>query len=197
MENFEKLKRNMMWVFENKQEIPEEVLQLAQGMYNGLQEKYEQMGCNSVEIKQYMQENIEKLVEQLQQGIGDRRKEEQFQEIQGFLSGVEQKNQEQTRWKIAEFSNNKPNNIRTTLNTIDQIEKSLKDIQTKQKSILAAKGKFSESQISKMNDETLQFIANLRNENENKVYKSFQIENETLKNELLQAFDDFTFQGDK
>ena len=43
MENLEQLQRNMMWIFENKQEIPLEVLQVAQGMFNGLEEKFDEM----------------------------------------------------------------------------------------------------------------------------------------------------------
>lgn len=201
MENLEQLQRNMMWIFENKQEIPLEVLQVAQGMFNGLEEKYEQLGCNNEEIQQYMQNNLDGLIDGLQAGIGNRRKDEQFEEIQNFLSYANKKaSQEEIPEKIGEISSNQAKNIRVTLNTIDKIEESLKNIQAKQNKILYEKRKFTGEQINKINEEALKCIADLRNQNENKVYNCFQVDNVELRNELLQAYEEYTGQrkeGDK
>ena len=66
MGDLKKLQRDMMWAFENGQEIPTEVLQVAQDMFNELEEKYEQLGCSSVEIKQYMQHDWKYMYFELQ-----------------------------------------------------------------------------------------------------------------------------------
>lgn len=192
MGDFKNLQRNMMWEFENKQEIPEKVLQVAQEMFNGLEEKYKQLDCNSGDIKKYMQSNLDELIVKLQTGIGNRRKDEQFEEIQNFLSYAEQKNnKEEIIEKLGEISNNQANNIRVTLNTIDQIEAALKNVQAKQNKILNEKRKFSKEQINKINSEAIDVITDLRNKNENKVYNCFKIDNIELRNELLQAYEGF------
>jgi len=190
MGDLKKLQRDMMWAFENQQEIPTEVLQVAQDMFNELEERYEQLGCNNREIKQYMEDNLEKLIVELQSGIGNRRKDEQFEGIQKFLS-YEEKNKGEVVGRLEEISNNNANNARVTLNTIDQIEGTLRDIQKMQNQILNQKRKFSGEQINKINGEALELIRELRNKSENKVYNCFQIDNFELRNELLQAYKEY------
>ena len=190
MGDIKKLQRDMMWAFENQQEIPTEVLQVAQDMFNRLEEKYEQLGCKSLEIKQYMQGNLEKLVVELQDGIGNRRKDEQFEGIQKFLA-YEKQNKGEAAGKFEEISNNNSNNIRVTLNTIYKIEYALRDIQKMQNQILSQKRKFSGEQIEQINGEAHELISELRNKSENKVYNCFQIDNFQLRNELLQAYEDY------
>ena len=190
MGDIKKLQRDMMWAFENQQEIPTEVLQVAQDMFNKLEEKYEQLGCNNREIKQYMEDNLEKLIVELQSGIGNRRKDEQFEGIQKFLS-YEEKNKGEVVGRLEEISNNNVNNARETLNTIDKIEGSLRDIQKMQNQILNQNRKFSGEQINKINGEAHELIRDLRNKSENKVYNCFQIDNFQLRNELLQAYKEY------
>ena len=193
MEKFNQLKRDMMWAFENKQEIPESTQQVIQEMFDGLQYQYAQMGCSNSEIKEVIYQNIDNLIQNLETGIGNERKDEQFKKLQAVWKNMNTcQNYEETKYKINELSSNQPDNIRITLNTIDQIEKSLKDTQAKQNNILYKNKIFSKQEIENMNSEALKVISKLRNKNEKNVYNSFKLDNEELNNELLQAFDKYT-----
>ena len=204
MESFKQLKRNMMWAFENRKDIPQDVTGQIQNMFNSLEEKYREKGCYSDSIEQYMQQNIEELVDRLERGIGDKRKDKQYEDIQAFLLEVERdaeqklegeekkiKNAERQR-KISEIGNNTPNNIGITLNSMDQIIDSLKDVQSKQNKILTDRGLYGNSKIEEMNDEMQNFIMQLRSTNEEEIHQAFIGDNAELRKELLQAYEQYS-----
>lgn len=204
MESFKQLKRNMMWAFENRKDIPQDVTGQIQNMFNSLEEKYREKGCYSDSIEQYMQQNIEELVDRLERGIGDKRKDKQYEDIQAFLLEVERdaeqklegeekkiKNAER-QWKISEIGNNTPNNIGITLNSMDQIIDSLKDVQSKQNKILTDRGLYGNSKIEEMNDEMQNFIMQLRSTNEEEIHQAFIGDNAELRKELLQAYEQYS-----
>ena len=206
MESFKQLKRNMMWAFENRKDIPQDVTGQIQNMFNSLEEKYREKGCYSDSIEQYMHKNIQELVDRLERGIGDKRKDKQYEDIQAFLLEVERdaeqkldceeqkiKNAER-QWKISEIGNNGPNNIGITLNSMDQIVDSLRDVQSRQNKILNDRGLYGNSQIEEMNDEMQNFIMQLRNKNEEEIHQAFIGDNAELRNELLQAYEQYTAQ---
>lgn len=200
MENFEELRRNMNKILENRRGLPEEVIRRIKEMFDRLEEKYREMGCFSGTIQQYMQGNLDELILRLQKGIGTGRKEQQFEDVQAFLSGVErdieqkldseeqkQKDAER-REQIQEIGNDKPNNIRVTLNSMDEIVLALQDVQSRQRRLLASRGT-SDRQVYEVDDEVQYFIRQLRSRDEEGIHAAFQQDSAELDYELLQAYE--------
>ena len=203
VESFEELRRKMMWIFEDKGEIPSEVQQTIQQMFNKLAEKYREIGCYSSTIREYIEGSIDELMPRLQVVVGERRKEEQFEGIQSFLSGVQSELEEKingeeqkrrdnkNRERIGEIANDSPSNIRTTLNTVDLVEEALKDVKLAQNRALAARGLYSDRQIYDIDDEITSFIMKLRSASEGEIHEGYQADNSQLREELLQAFEEY------
>lgn len=209
MDNFEtfiQLKERTMSIFEYKEEIPVEVHKTIQEMFNSLEKKYKEMECYTPNIQEYMHGNLEELMARLNSEIGNRRKDEQYDDIQVFLRAIERKLEEkldseeqkrrdnEDKENIGEIANDAPNNIRITLNTMDLIEEYLRDVQSRQNRILYARGLYSQSQIEDINDEIRYFIMHLRNRNEEKIHEAYQSDNAQLREEILQAFEEYTIQ---
>lgn len=205
MENFEQLKRNMMWAFENRPEIPQEIFQLIQKMFLQLEEKYNSMKCNNSSIREYMQGNLDELIAKLEGKVGNSRKDEQFNDIKFVLERVRQNIEEklddeeqmrkdnQTQSQINEIGNN-GNNIRISINTIYLIEESLRDVQSRQNKILHARGTLKDKQIEDINDEVIHFIAQLRNKNENEIHTAYKKDCIELRKELLEIYQEYIMQ---
>ena len=202
-DNFEQLRNEMRTIFERKEGIPEDVKRIIQQMFNKLEQEYKKRGCYSTNIKEYIDGNLSELMAHLKSGIGNRRKEEQMEDIQIFLHGVqkgieenldseEQKREDDNNKKrIGEISNNSPSNIRKTLNTMDLIEEYLRDIQSAQNRMLYSRKQYSDRQISELNDQMKYFIKKLRSDNENNIHNGFQKDNQQLRQELLRAFEEY------
>lgn len=209
-DNFEQLRNEMRTIFERKEGIPEDVKRIIQQMFNKLEQEYKKRGCYSTNIKEYIDGNLSELMAHLKSGIGNRRKEEQMEDIQIFLHGVqkgieenldseEQKREDDNNKKrIGEISNNSPSNIRKTLNTMDLIEEYLRDIQSAQNRMLYSRKQYSDRQISELNDQMKYFIKKLRSDNENNIHNGFQKDNKQLRQELLEKFEEYLEQrGEK
>jgi len=208
MENFEQLKRQMMWSFENKPEIPAEILQVIQKMFNQLEEKYKDMRCNSSTIQEYMRGKLDELVVTLEGQVGTKRKDERFEDIQGVLVGVEQDIEERLtdeeqkirdnkrQYQISEIGNN-GNDIRTSINTVYIIEDTLRDVQSRQNRILQARGLLSERQIQEVNQEVTSFISQLRNRSEEKIHLAYKEDDIQLRQELLEIYQNYALEREE
>lgn len=207
-ENFQHLRKKVLWIFENKKEIPTEVEQTIQEMFNKLKEKYQNSGCYTSTIQEYMQGNLDELLGRLQRHVGNRRKDEQYEDIQDLLLTIEREledeldNEEQKRRdmqnrdKIGKIGNDAPNNIRISLNTVDLVEESLRDIQLRQLKILDAKGA-NHNLIQEVNDEIRGFIMRLRSQKEEEIHNEYQVDDSQLRQEILQAFEEYVIERDK
>ena len=207
-ENFQQLRRKVLWMFENKNEIPTEVEQTIQEMFNKLKAKYQDMGCYTSNIQEYMQGNLDELLARLQRHVGNRRKDKQYEDIQDFLLTIESKledeldNEEQKRRdiqnrdRIGKIGKDAPANIRTSLNTVDLIEDSLRDIQSRQLRNLGAREE-NYDRIQMVEDEIRGFIRRLRNQKEEEIHNEYQVDDSQLRQEILQAFEEYVIERDK
>lgn len=201
MEAYEGLRRNMMYVIENRGNMPADIMNLAIEMCERLEEQYDQVGCNNSSIRDYIQGNLNELMAKLQQIGSTMRKENQYDEVQAFLQKVEKDfeekvDDEEQKSKdnnnkdiIGEICSNGQNNRMTPIIT-DEIQSTLKDIQSRQNKILATRG-YSDRQIEAINDEVLYFIRNSKLKNEEQIYEALQGDDQELRKQLISVYDQY------
>ena len=86
METYEDLRRNIMRLLDNREEMPSDVMKLVINIFERVEEKYKELGCYNSSIETYIQGNLQELISILQQRTGSERKEKQFYQINSILS---------------------------------------------------------------------------------------------------------------
>ena len=205
MEMLEELKRKMMAKIYYREGIPEEVTNIIQKAFDGISDRYKELHCNNSSIQEYIQENLNYVKAYLKNNLGEKRKENQMEQLQ-YIIGKMQKDLEDGDKTIekpkAEEKNRdminqiEPEDKKITLNIIDIIEELLRDTQSRQSKVLDA-NEFSIDRIEEIKGETGYFIQGFLSKNEERIYEILVRDNEALKQQLLDEYEEYLLQNKK
>ena len=143
LEMAEELKRSVLTKVQNREGIPENVMNLIENSVDKILDIYQNSGCDNRYIEEYIYGNKNQ-IESIIEGIGEDRKSQEIEEIDYIIRGIqreieekEEENKQQHKQDIEEIEiddNRYANRI------IDNVTDCLKDIQSQQNRILSSMG---------------------------------------------------------
>lgn len=127
--NYEQLESNVKSILGRSQGMPDSVKAIVKRMFEQLKEDYKSKGVYGSEIKNYIDGKFMELNAELENGVGNERKEQQMERVQHFLDDVRVEVEEMAdidqddreKRKIEDTLNNRHDNVVVTLLTIEQV----------------------------------------------------------------------------
>ena len=159
MDEFEELKHQLLSAIQYRDEIPQEVIKMIEGIFEKIADIYAENHCDSTSILEAIDVELMGVKSFLETRITDDRRNNQFEEMQWILRQIEQSIEEEQSvdGKIAEEDLRNTNNnshtkmfeefgsdqktiMRTVNNILGCVEDILNDINSRQRRILSARG---------------------------------------------------------
>ena len=195
------MKRKMISNISNKEDIPEETIAIIKNAFDGLEQIYEEMNCNNQSIQEYLRGSFEQVKSYVTKEIGENRKDKQFEQVQymlkeierNVLEGIEEEQRPRTEENISRLENESSKN---TTRILEYIEDALRDVQSRQNSILNARG-YSEEQIYEIQAQAKRFILQFQNRNDERIYETLGQDDNKFKKQFLDEYELFVQQYEK
>lgn len=201
LELLEEMKRKMISNISNKEDIPEETIAIIKNAFDGLEQIYEEMNYNNPSIQEYLRGSFEQIKSDVTKEIGENRKDKQFEQVQymlkeierNVLEGIEEEQRPRTEENILSLENESSKN---TTRILEYIEDALADVQSRQNSILNARG-YSKEQIYEIQDQAKRFILQFQNRNDERIYETLGQDDNKFKKQFLDEYELFVQQCEK
>lgn len=205
MEEISELKRNMLRVIINREEMPEEVIEVIENAFVEMKNMYEELKCDYPSTRQYIEGKKEEVIYYVNKYIENTRKDDQINEIQYILEKMKRDLEEpkQDEDKIREenmyregFLSVQGKNENYTKGIMDILKDELRNIQSRQNYILDANGK-DYYEIEQIDEEISYFIRTFENQNDQKIFDALQNDDKQLQQTLLSQYEDYLEQNKK
>lgn len=206
MERIEELKKEMMARTFYREGMPEEVIKVVQEAFDGIKNQYKELHCNNSSIQEYIEGNLAYVKSYLETTLGEERKERQMEQVQLVTMrmkkeledvdiSLEDKKRKQENHKrgISEIGTD---DKRITVKITGVMQEYLKNVQSAQNRILGANG-FSMDRIEFIQQNIHGFIRYFINKNEKRIGKILEEDSNSLKEQLLNEYEQFLLQSGK
>jgi len=208
LERLEELKRKMMSDIYNREPIPQEVLSVVQQAFMNLQEKYEELRCDSSSIREYIDWNLKTTKSYIKRELAENRINNQSEQIEQILNKMQrsldkieeqkeqqEEQQEEIKYK-QEISEMEPEDRKTTDRIIQVIEDSLLDVQSRQNKLLYSR-EYRDDKIEEIQYETRKFIRKFLDSNGENIYGVLRADNRDLANKLIEDYEEYLIENNR
>lgn len=202
MERIEDLKMRMRRKVNNKEAMPEEVIQTIQEGFKELLNIYKDLQCDNSSIQQYIEGNLRQLKADVTKNLGEKRRASQLDQVQDICGMIERElenpdiqkgtgKEEMHKQEIMQIESGEQH-ISTRIMT--ELEDSLRNVQSVQNRILNSHG-YSMEKMEQVNQNVRGFIRYFVSRNEGKIYSILNKDNNALKEQLLTEYEEYLAQN--
>ena len=209
MEQFENLYGNIMSMIENENQIPKEVMSIIMDVFYQIEEIYKQNRCNNSSILEGIDLESNVIRGMLNGTLSDDMRNEQFirtsevlKMIEEKLKEIEQKSNKISEEEFQDIENDMQNRARDGISEIGVnnqqvtstimmvVEDALKDIRSRQNTILYNRGELSVDVIYDIQQQVQDVIRQFQNK-EQDIFDIFQQKDKQLQKDILHQFEEY------
>lgn len=200
IERAEELKRRMLSIISQEEDIPEEVISIIKKAFNNLSNRYDELRCNSSEIQEYLEGVFAETKAYITTNVGKNYKEEKMEQTLGIVKRIEKEAEEMVEENVErhreEIEGMDTGTQRVAVRIIDVLEDNLRDVQSRQNRILSARG-YSDSKIEEIHYDIQGFIRHILRNGEEELCEALQRDDNSAKTRLLDAYEDYLVQTEQ
>lgn len=173
--------------------VPEEVESIIKEAFVELSKLYEEQGVSTDTIVSYIEGTFDETKVNIRTSSENDRRGVYWEQIENLFNKLEGKilnNEELSVSDTNGFEINDDNRGSTVINIGDMIDKSLENIQTRQRKLMEARG-FSDEQIETQNNMVREFIMRFMAKKAEDIAEFYKNREKNLENEILEKVTDF------
>lgn len=192
LEMVEELKRSVLTKVQNREGIPENVMNLIENSIDKILDIYQNLRCDTRYIEEYIDGNKNQ-IKSIIEGIGEDRKSQEIGEIDYIIRGIQreiEEKEENKRQHEKEIEEIQIDDNRYANRIIDNVTDCLKDIQSHQNRILSSMG-YTDERIQQINQYVNQYIYNVEMRQGDKINELLNADKEQLISQVLEQYEEF------